>query len=370
MRSGGAWSAPMILSSFLVMLGVLSFYVVSVSASVSGPIGGYAWSDTIGWISLNGSGYGISIDNGGKLSGYAWSDNVGWISANESDLSGCPSGQCRAKLNGNSLNGWLKALTGGTASSGGWDGWISLSGSNYGVTESGGVFSGYAWGSDVVGWVDFSLATASAPSCSLSANPTSIVAGQSSTLSWDCTNATSCTSSSFSTGNITTGSQSVSPMQTTPYSLSCTSPVGTASFNTTVTVTCATAYSCSGQTIQYTDAGCATSTVTTCVSPAYCSAGSAVCLIPTASGSISTSPVFILSGDPATVSWNTTGTASCSVVGTNGDTWSGVSGSETSSPITQFTTFTLSCDDGDADFVQDDFVDSTSVLNIPMWFEL
>jgi len=45
--------------------------------------------------------------------------------------------------------------------SGGWDGWISLKGTspNYGVVgTSTGAFVGFAWGSDVIGWVDFSLA--------------------------------------------------------------------------------------------------------------------------------------------------------------------------------------------------------------------
>jgi hypothetical protein len=39
----------------------------------------------------------------------------------------------------------------------GWDGWISLNGDNYGVSFSSVTqrFSGYAWGSDVVGWINF-----------------------------------------------------------------------------------------------------------------------------------------------------------------------------------------------------------------------
>src|SRR3989338_5679677 len=118
-------------------------------------LSGYAWSDNIGWVSLSGSGYGISADSNGKLSGYAWSDNIGWITANESELSGCPQNPCRAKINGNAFSGWLRALANG----GGWDGWISLSGNSpsYGVTQnqSTAALSGYAWGSTVVGWLDF-----------------------------------------------------------------------------------------------------------------------------------------------------------------------------------------------------------------------
>ena len=123
-------------------------------------LSGYAWSDNIGWVSLSGSSYGLSMDTNNKLSGYAWSDNIGWITANESELSGCPQNPCRAKFNGSALNGWLRALAYG----GGWDGWISLSGSGYGVTQNeNGTLSGYAWGSDVVGWLDFSQA--SGPTC-------------------------------------------------------------------------------------------------------------------------------------------------------------------------------------------------------------
>jgi hypothetical protein len=49
-----------------------------------------------------------------------------------------------------------------TDNRGGWDGWISLSsGGNspgYGVTLDGIKFKGFAWGADVVGWMDWSPA--------------------------------------------------------------------------------------------------------------------------------------------------------------------------------------------------------------------
>jgi hypothetical protein len=125
------------------------------------PISGYGWSDTIGWISFNGGSYGLSVEPSGVISGYAWSDNIGWISANQSDLAGCPSGSCAASMDSDgAITGWLKALSGGTSQSGGWDGFISLSGSGYGpVKQADGNFSGYAWGDTVVGWVNFSYAS-------------------------------------------------------------------------------------------------------------------------------------------------------------------------------------------------------------------
>ncbi len=158
-------------------LAILAIFIVSyaggaekaMSQPASTPINGYAWSDNIGWISLSGANYGLTVagDGTGTVSGYAWSDNIGWVSANVS--TGCPSGTCTPRLQSGALTGWLKALS---ADGNGWDGWISLSGSGYGITHSGTAFSGFAWGSDVVGWVDFSFATVSlpAPTCTNGAN--------------------------------------------------------------------------------------------------------------------------------------------------------------------------------------------------------
>jgi hypothetical protein len=70
----------------------------------------------------------------------------------------------------------------------------------------------------------------------LSANPTSIVQGNSSTLTWSSTNATRCRGTNFKpTG--TAGSVQVSPSVTTTYLLTCTGAGGTAVSGTTVTVT-------------------------------------------------------------------------------------------------------------------------------------
>jgi hypothetical protein len=128
--------------------------------AVDTDLSGWAWSSTIGWISMSGNGYGIKINTDQTLSGYAWSDNIGWIQFG--DLSDFPSGSGtdseNANLSGGDLKGWAKALS---ADGNGWDGWISLSGTGYGVTVNNttGNFSGWAWGSDVVGWVDFSEVT-------------------------------------------------------------------------------------------------------------------------------------------------------------------------------------------------------------------
>lgn len=162
---------------FVVFFTFLSFFIYDtnvqrISAGSQHNLSGYAWSETIGWVSFNclsagnctTSDYGVTISpTTGILSGYAWSENIGWISFNET--TGCPSGTCTPtmSLSTGALSGWAKAVAGGSSQSGGWDGWISLSGSSpaYGVTIPvlGGTTSGYAWGSTVVGWLQWSNVT-------------------------------------------------------------------------------------------------------------------------------------------------------------------------------------------------------------------
>lgn len=63
--------------------------------STGNKLTGYAWNDSIGWVSMNcdqtshggsdqcgTSDYGVSIDANGDFSGWAWNDAVGWISFN------------------------------------------------------------------------------------------------------------------------------------------------------------------------------------------------------------------------------------------------------------------------------------------------
>ena len=147
---------------------------------------GYAWSNNIGWISMNcktgspaggdicgTSNYGVTVGTGGALTGFGWSDNLGWIKFG--GLSGMPAGGANAVYNAGtgSITGFARFCSGmqgsqyfsinnncsGSSRTDGWDGWVSLSGASpsYGVVAGvGGAFSGYAWGDEVVGWVDFS----------------------------------------------------------------------------------------------------------------------------------------------------------------------------------------------------------------------
>ncbi len=202
------------------------FSPTQVEASATDNLSGYAWSENIGWISFNctdtgtcaTSPYGVTVSATGALSGYAWSENIGWVSFNASDVTSCPSGTCPPtfdKVTGN-VTGWARAIApmGANASNaGGWDGFVSLSGSNYGITVSGCAWGGWAWGSDVVGWISFggngggtvtgtgNACKGNPPTLTFGANPTSVYAGATSTLTWTVTGtADSCWASGAWTG--------------------------------------------------------------------------------------------------------------------------------------------------------------------------
>ena len=123
---------------------------------------GYAWSANVGWLSFSchnagscgSSNYGVTWDKDtGALSGQAWNSNVGWISFSPGDVAGCPVGPCLPKIVGGVASGWARALSGNVEE--GWEGWIHLSGPGYGVTQSGTQLSGFAWGDEVIGWLDW-----------------------------------------------------------------------------------------------------------------------------------------------------------------------------------------------------------------------
>lgn len=61
------------------------------------------------------------------------------------------------------------------------------------------------------------------------------------------------------------------------------------------------------------------------------------------SAEIDANPKLVRSGRTTTVTWSATGVESCAVAGTNGDAWSGLTGSEVSGAIRQQTIYTLTC---------------------------
>jgi hypothetical protein len=163
-----------ILTAFILVFAFGLTVFLRVDAAATDSVSGWLWggSDTnVGWISANNTNtggaasYGLNIPaTDGNLSGYAWSENIGWISFNPGDVVGCPSGTCSARRVGNALQGWARIVGIKTeltfGNSGGWQGWVKLSGANYGVSINTvtSALSGYAW-SDELGWIDFSRAS-------------------------------------------------------------------------------------------------------------------------------------------------------------------------------------------------------------------
>lgn len=90
---------------------------------------------------------------------------------------------------------------------------------------------------DIVAYVASGSTASNPPTVSLTANPSTINSGSSSTLSWSSTNATSCSASGgWSGSKATSGSQSVSPTATTSYTLTCTGSGGSANDSVSITV--------------------------------------------------------------------------------------------------------------------------------------
>lgn len=146
--------------------------------------------------------------------------------------------------------------------------------------------------------------TTPAPVVTLSANPTSVVSGSSSTLTWSSTNATSCTASGG-----WTGTKATSGSQTT----------GTLTANTSFTLTC------NG----VGGVGTRSLTVNVTAPPA-----------PTVS--LAANPQSISSGSTSILSWSSTNATSCIASGG----WTGTkatSGSQATNPLTSTATFTLTC---------------------------
>jgi len=134
----------------------------------------------------------------------------------------------------------------------------------------------------------------SAPACNvvIDVNPTAILTGGSTTLTWS-SNTASCTGTNFSTGGAPSGSVTVNPASTTTYTVTCNG----VSASTTVTVS---------------------------------------------NAAINASLITIFSGDEVTLTWSSANATSCT--GTNFSTGGATSGSVTINPAST-TTYTLACND-------------------------
>ncbi len=209
------------------------------------------------------------------------------------------------------------------------------------------------------------ILTVNPPSGTFTLTPSTISQGGSATLSWTNIGGASWTiyastattgPTLFLTGSSADGSVVVTPSYSTTYTGSITGPSGIGSFSpATLDVTCAPVYSCSGNTIQYKNASCIISNVTTCVSPGFCSPGSSVCLYPpptptpssTLTGNLQVFPSIVRPGVSTKLYWNMANVSSCSVTSSPDiGSWVGatnVAGGQATPAINQRTVFNLSC---------------------------
>ena len=282
----------------------LAFAVLTVVASVSlvkhqsveaqdsnvgigGPLRGWAWSSTTGWVSLNcqdvqeifnsspssyptfdgicsrAGNYKVTVSPTGEMTGWGRSSNVGWIkfgSLTPPVIAGATNGEARMDMTDTpargTVTGWARACAGtqnkqctGADRTDGWDGWISLSGTNYvspipanddyefgrgGVTMDPltGIFKGFAWGSTNVGWLNFKDVRCPTcvitdpndppPSCNLWTQPSSVPdTGGNVEITWNSSGANACFGNGFNTGGATTGETTVFVNSGTTFQLSC-----------------------------------------------------------------------------------------------------------------------------------------------------
>src|SRR5258708_15237765 len=149
----------------------------------------------------------------------------------------------------------------------------------------------------------------SSPTVALSPSPLTLASGQSATLSWSSTNATSCSASGAWSGTVSTsGTESTGPLKATAqYMLTCTGAGGSKTQSATVTVNAAP------------PTGSAAPTV-----------------------AISADPSIVPSGGSTTLTWTSTGATACTASGA----WSGtepVSGTQSTGALSADATYTLTC---------------------------
>lgn len=177
-----------------------------------------------------------------------------------------------------------------------------------------------------------------APTVSISASPTSVTSGGSSTLSWSSTNATSCTASNGWSGSKTTSGSVLTGglYSSTTYTLTCTGPGGSTSSSATVTVTPSTAI-----------------TIT-----------------------LTASPESVMSGEVSDISYYVVGAQSCYGSGSSDPNWGAYQnptyGGITTMPLTAPETYTLSCSNNQGGSASESvtvMVDGMSTPKKPWWRE-
>jgi hypothetical protein len=144
-----------------------------------------------------------------------------------------------------------------------------------------------------------------APAVTLTANPTSVMSGGSSQLTWTSTNATTCTASgAWSGGKATSGTQSTGALSAqSAYTLSCTGAGGTSQQSVTISIT---------------------------ATP------------PAPTVTLTANPVTVASGGSSQLTWSSTNATSCTASGA----WSGAkttSGTQSTGALTALSIYSLSC---------------------------
>ncbi len=149
---------------------------------------GWAWADTVGWVSLNSENcnyldasapagicqtqthpYYVQMTSDNEVLGWAWADTVGWVCFGDTCSGNAPVGSKTARIVGTEVQGWAQITSLGD------EGWVSLNCKNhngcgqssYGLTVADGTFGtetrstlrGFAWNGNSqgqgVGWLSF-----------------------------------------------------------------------------------------------------------------------------------------------------------------------------------------------------------------------
>lgn len=360
-----------VIGACIVVLFIMTSHALPAEAIYNIPsdidLNGYAWSSTIGWISMNcatgsatssnicaTSNYKVTVQQStGNLIGYAWNSNIGWIRFN--GLSSFPVGtgnvSSSARVRFGSVypsltyEGWIRACAGtnsipntcasmtNSTTSGAWDGWISLRGTtptyNSSSTSANFTSTSFGWGSSVVGWVSFDPVTLLIPGATLSALNCEIPLGGSScnsSTTWAFTNTIGSTNiHNFTAGssyypNISTGVNNPVPLEEGQNYIQARADMSELN-EVSVTATC----------ISGTDFSNGTSCQTI--------------VLPPPSISITTDRTFVRSGETVTVNWTIMPDAvsPCNISGPGVGLSTLVSGSAVTAPISNAVVLRIDC---------------------------